>query len=213
MPARLGSVRRPSPPSLGESTSLGSSCLKQKQMQDFGDSFLGAYDERMGRVCGFELFAASSFPNADLKHPGVSALSTPFRTKVSKLDALRAEHDISLSVFNSSDRPRPKLFPLFPRASTPGACATNRVVRKSTKRAIDKTATVDRRTPSYKNANEDDPRRAITLVWSKSVRSALASPYREADIKSLLVIDTPPPSTPYAFPCNPASLLGRTLAL
>ncbi|KAH7919678.1 hypothetical protein BV22DRAFT_1133676 [Leucogyrophana mollusca] len=76
MPVRLGSVRRPSPPSLGESTSLGSSCLKQKQMQDFGGGFLGAYDERMGRVRGFELFAASSFPDTDLKHPGVSALST-----------------------------------------------------------------------------------------------------------------------------------------
>ncbi|KAH7919613.1 hypothetical protein BV22DRAFT_1133704 [Leucogyrophana mollusca] len=76
MPARLSSVHRRSPLSLGESTSLGSSYLKQKQMQEPKDGLLGVYDERMGRVRGFELFAASSFPNADLKHPEVSAFST-----------------------------------------------------------------------------------------------------------------------------------------
>ncbi|KAH7918265.1 hypothetical protein BV22DRAFT_1134715 [Leucogyrophana mollusca] len=91
-----------------------------------------------GIICGFEFFAALSFPSADLKHLEIPALSVRLTLRLSgalltcinsppetdalsdkgtlqsKLDTLRAERDISLNVFNSPDGPSPE----YPHVAT-----------------------------------------------------------------------------------------------
>ncbi|KAH7928018.1 terpenoid synthase [Leucogyrophana mollusca] len=136
---------------------------------------MGVYDERMKHKFlnygKFDLFAALSFPDADLKHLETCiifffwAFSTDDLSDEgalqSKPDAVQAGHDISMSVLNNPDGPRPKypyaamfhdLLRRFRETSTPGAYTrfirafeewSSSQVKQARNRSQDRIASVD----------------------------------------------------------------------